>query len=234
MTDIARSVRRRGLLLSALVAAVAGPVACTDLPTSECAAGCPSCTTCYFGTCMPVDACGTEDAEGGTDADARLDARDDAAAPDEAPGDADSAADPGVDARPDGGPDGELFHDVRMDLVEDVRPEATACRGARVGGYCWYASEPNGSCSAACAAHGGCNLAGTRDFAGSGGTDPGCIAVLAELGYGGYPHFDSSNNDLGCQFGWGVYTYWSTLYPTTCEAASYGESATVRMCACEM
>ncbi|MFO0571818.1 MAG: hypothetical protein U0263_39710 [Polyangiaceae bacterium] len=85
----------------------------------------------------------------------------------------------------------------------------------------------------ACAGHGGCNLAGTRDFAGSGGSDANCVSVLNALGYGSFLHQDWSNNDLGCQFAWNSWTYWSSYSTTTCEAAGVGSAQVVRMCACE-
>ena len=72
-----------------------------------------------------------------------------------------------------------------------------------------------------------------RHLAGSGGSDANCVAVLAALGYGSYSHQPFSNNDLGCQFAWGSWTYWSTELPTTCEACYPGAAAAVtRMCAC--
>lgn len=58
------------------------------------------------------------------------------------------------------------------------------CGGTMVGGYCWYAtiSETYQSCDDICASRGGCNLEGTRNYAGSGGTDANCQAVLNALG----------------------------------------------------
>ena len=148
--------------------------------------------------------------------------------------DTDGTAEDGVAAE-DGGAD-EADEDADADAadaddgaVEDAPPP---CGGVRVGGYCWYPSAPDGSCTDACTAHGGCSLAGTRDFAGSGGTDANCVAVLAALGYGGYPHQDWSNNNLGCHFAWASWTYWSTAAVTTCEAAAPGAADAVRMCAC--
>jgi hypothetical protein len=140
----------------------------------------------------------------------------------------------------------DAFTDPEIDPL-DADPEDPAdsteeeelpaeCAGVMVGGYCWYVSAMDASCTAACAAHGGCDPAGTRDYAGSGGSDAHCVAVLEALGYGGYPHQDFSNNDLGCHFAWLSYTYWSTEDETTCEAAPFiGETdpSVYRMCACE-
>ncbi|MFH1437336.1 MAG: hypothetical protein ABIJ56_16650 [Pseudomonadota bacterium] len=132
---------------------------------------------------------------------------------------------------------GDFSREEQADLMEPDAEELPAeCAGVMVGGYCWYASGMDESCAGVCAVHGGCNLAGTRDYAGSGGTDAQCVAVLEALGYGGYPHQDNSNNDLGCHFAWLLYTYWSTEYETTCEAFPFiGEHdpSVFRMCACE-
>jgi hypothetical protein len=174
------------------------------------------------------------------DADARPDV------PLEADGvDESTAEESAEDGPPDAPPDAEAATDVEdvTDLEEEadaeILEEAEAevevslpCAGAPVGGYCWYASAPNQSCDAACTTHGGCDIAGTRDYAGSGGTDAQCVAVLAALGFSSYPHQDWSNNDLGCHFAWASWTYWSTALPTTCASAAPGAAAAVRMCAC--
>jgi hypothetical protein len=143
--------------------------------------------------------------------------------------------DPFVDAeiiRPE-----EPVEEDISDIVEaDEEEPEPACGGVRLDGFCWYLSASNGSCTAACADHGGCNLAGTRDYAGSGGTDDGCRRVLRVLGLGDWQHFDQSNNDLGCQYAWNIYTYWSTYFETTCEAypiIGANNPNAIRMCACE-
>ena len=107
------------------------------------------------------------------------------------------------------------------------------CEGPAVGGFCWYASAVNDSCDSACAAHGGCSLAGTRYYAGSDGTDAHCIEVLDALGYGAYEHSVPGGNQFGCFFAWDIYTYWSPDLPTNCEDGCPGCAAhVVRMCAC--
>ena len=113
---------------------------------------------------------------------------------------------------------------------EELPPE---CEGPVVGGFCWYASAVNFSCDFTCADHGGCSLAGTRYYAGSDGTDAHCIEVLGALGFGGYGHYIDGDNQFGCQFAWGIYTYWSIDFPTNCEDGCPGCAAqVVRMCAC--
>ncbi|MBN1773243.1 MAG: hypothetical protein JXB32_18420 [Deltaproteobacteria bacterium] len=186
------------------------------------------------------------DADAVPDGDAGPDRLPDDTTPDAMPDDGTEPDAPDDDGEPDapdddGEPDapddgGEVPDDAAEDdaAAEDAPFEVEpACGGVRVGGFCWYAGGVNESCTTACAAHGGCDLAGTRDFAGSGGSDANCVAVVNALGYGSYSHQDWSNNALGCQFGWGSWTYWSTDLPTTCEACIPGAAAAViRMCAC--
>lgn len=69
-----------------------------------------------------------------------------------------------------------------------------SCGGVEVGGYCWYASALSQNCTDTCAAEGlSCDLTGTRDYAGSGGTDANCDAVMDALGiYMGSATFSGS------------------------------------------
>lgn len=65
-----------------------------------------------------------------------------------------------------------------------VRREGSApppCSGASVGGFCWYASAGSGNCTTTCATHGGYNAA-THSYAGGGGDNTNCAAVLDALG----------------------------------------------------
>lgn len=194
-------------------------------PAAECAESdeCPAGGVCYFGRCTTPDGGGesSDDADGVAEADVRPDGGTDVEVADDAAGE---------DGR-DGPGEIEAIGDVEIleDVTAEVLPE---CDGALVGGHCWYASLAGESCDTACTPHGGCDVAGTRDYAGSGGTDAQCVAVLVALGYGSYPHQDFSNNDLGCHFAWGSWTYWSTALPTTCGAAAGGSAAAERMCAC--
>jgi len=142
-------------------------------------------------------------------------------------------------------PPHDLFVDAEIIRPEDEGEEDASdiaeepelpCAGKPLDGFCWYPSASDGSCTAACVDHGGCSLAGTRGYAGSGGTDDGCRRVLGALGFGEWQHFGESNNDLGCQYAWNIYTYWSTYAETTCEAVPViGENDpnVIRMCACE-
>lgn len=211
----------------------------------------------------PVDLPSRDDGAGGevaADADARFDAETGADAefapedlpdempPDVPPEDAATGDDVSPDAELDGTHDASSGEDASREDAADAADEAApadvgpedapleiepACGGVRVGGFCWYAGGVNESCTSACAAHGGCDLAGTREFAGSGGSDANCVAVLEALGFGAYSHQNWSNNDLGCHFAWRSWTYWSNAFPTTCDAHYPGAAAeVVRMCAC--
>lgn len=63
------------------------------------------------------------------------------------------------------------------------KTEEVKGNGAEVGGYRWYFGDPGMSCDATCASHGlTCDIIGTRDFAGSGGTNVNCQNVMDALG----------------------------------------------------
>jgi hypothetical protein len=107
------------------------------------------------------------------------------------------------------------------------------CAGVWVDGYCWYATDAYSSttCDQICADHGGCNIEGTRDYAGSGGTLANCVAVLAALG------FDTNigQSESGeCDDGYGC--IYSAFGAVRCynPATSCGASNTFwqRACAC--
>lgn len=90
----------------------------------------------------------------------------------------------------------------------------TNCQGVATGGYCWYISDAWQACSDRCAAHGGLDYQGTVNYAGSGGSDAQCWAVVVAVGYGWTNHQNWSNNACGCHFYWGNWTYWSTAATT--------------------
>lgn len=72
------------------------------------------------------------------------------------------------------------------------------CGGTQYAGYCWYVSGVGSSCDAACTSRGGVNLAGTRNYAGSGGNSSQCNAVMVALGFPSNP-YDSGT----CSGGYG-------------------------------
>lgn len=106
---------------------------------------------------------------------------------------------------------------------------APTCGGDLVGGYCWYIGNLNQSCDQVCNGHGGCNLAGTRNYAGSGGTNGRCFnvkeAVTPSYWYPSATTWGGVN--LGC------YAQTTGLYRgdalTTCAAKS---ASATRYCAC--
>ncbi|MFN8543653.1 MAG: hypothetical protein U0807_05540 [Candidatus Binatia bacterium] len=61
-------------------------------------------------------------------------------------------------------------------------PEGPACTGTQVGGYCWYLGAAAESCTQTCAAAGRTYSTATESYAGSGGTEANCNAVLDALG----------------------------------------------------
>jgi hypothetical protein len=99
------------------------------------------------------------------------------------------------------------------------------CAGKPLDGHCWYLGGWGESCALACTNHGGCDLEGTRDYAGSGGSDAQCVAVLTifKIGPADVSHQSHSNNNLGCQHCWPAtpYTYWSDDDPATCDYGYY-------------
>lgn len=231
-------------LIAGILAVAAWPAAAGCGPSAACAddAECPAGYACYYGSCVPPAGDGGE-SDGTAEADARPDVAPETDVADESSGEdvapdvlpeseaAEDAPDESEEA--EATPDAEVVEEADAEADAEAEAEASPpCAGAPVGGYCWYASAPDQSCDAACATHGGCDLAGTRDYAGSGGTDAQCVAVLAALGYGSYPHQNWSNNDLGCHFAWASWTYWSAALPTTCAAAAPGAAAAVRVCTC--
>lgn len=108
------------------------------------------------------------------------------------------------------------------------------CGGTCVGGYCWYAANWNESCDNACSGHGGCNLTGTRDYAGSNGSDGNCQSVLNALGYGGYPYFGGLGTADGCA--WYSGDMWVSASgfrgTSTTDCSTPATGGTIRTCAC--
>lgn len=99
--------------------------------------------------------------------------------------------------------------------------------GVAVGGYCWSLGAANQSCDTVCAAKGGCNLAATRDYAGSAGNATNCTAVLTAL-YGAITAADVGASPHGCVITFGSIGMRFTA-TTTCAAAA---ADTQRACAC--
>lgn len=103
------------------------------------------------------------------------------------------------------------------------------CGGVNYAGYCWYLGNFGNSCDTACSGHGGCNVNGTVNYVGSGGSAGNCVAVINQFGLGG----NVSNwnwQGIGCDvlFNAGA-IYWD-MVPTSCSAPD--DYAGKRMCAC--
>jgi hypothetical protein len=99
--------------------------------------------------------------------------------------------------------------------------------GQSVGGYCWYMGAAGQTCDTVCSSHGACNLTGTRDYAGSGGTLANCQAVSTALGKGTASDTTAAIT-VGCTYLLGsVFRITSPATACTGSNASYS-----RFCAC--
>jgi hypothetical protein len=112
---------------------------------------------------------------------------------------------------------------------------ASACGGSSVGGFCWYVGASNQSCNTVCTSRGGVNLSGTRDYAGSGGSDANCINVRDALGLSGItfaPDGSSSSYvvGLGCAVSFNNSSSTRVIDVTT--NATDANSLFKRVCAC--
>lgn len=123
---------------------------------------------------------------------------------------------------------------------------APACGGKSVGGYCWYvgtAGNPGQSCTAVCASHGGYNAA-TLSYAGSGGTNANCNAVVSAIYGAAVPSSSSTGKAYGCTLSLfrsdieNEFAAQSIRYttPATTEAAAPSSNVLLsplsRVCAC--
>lgn len=110
----------------------------------------------------------------------------------------------------------------------DVTTENTNnCAGLSIGGYCWYASGSGDSCDDICSTHGGCDLTGTRDYAGSSGTPLQCLEVLDALSLS-YDPFNDNNGpgNMGC------FDILGEGYRDTSTSCAGAYSGARRACAC--
>lgn len=101
---------------------------------------------------------------------------------------------------------------------------------ATTGGLCWFLGAKDASCDAACAIKGRAYDSATHTYAGSGGTDANCIAVLDALGVAAGPLNTNSScfDGLGCLY--------APLGRARCTApptnSSSSAGAVQRVCAC--
>jgi hypothetical protein len=115
--------------------------------------------------------------------------------------------------------------------VWSVTSSSGGCSGASVGSYCWYyASSQGQSCDTVCTSHGGCNLTGTQNYAGSSGTNTQCQNVLTALGVSGTVFSTSDQNGSGCARFTDDGTYNGRDSDTTTCSSTYAWAQ--RACAC--
>jgi hypothetical protein len=108
-----------------------------------------------------------------------------------------------------------------------------ACQ-ATTGGFCWFNGQSGASCDAVCAAVGRVYDAATETFAGSGGTDANCQAVLADLSIQSQMFTGGESClsfGLGCCYAnTGTLPSFRCATPATTSSAS---SSLSRICACQ-
>ena len=103
---------------------------------------------------------------------------------------------------------------------------------AEVGGFCWFLGDAGAACESTCAAQGrSYDDAGTAGYAGSGGTNEQCLAVLTALG----ATQEASADAVSCGMGLGCHVDVASqphrcTDPTTAAAAGVTVG---RACACQ-
>jgi hypothetical protein len=119
----------------------------------------------------------------------------------------------------------------------DIRGSVVAgpgfCDGIEVGGYCWYLGAAGESCDAVCSSHGSCDLAGTRDYIGSGGTLANCQSIATALGLSGTAaNGESSDQGYGCSaisaLGFAIIA----RIPSPATSCGASSASMQRICAC--
>jgi hypothetical protein len=103
--------------------------------------------------------------------------------------------------------------------------------GQIVGGFCWLLGNAGLSCDTVCTSVGKTCDPATISYAGSGGSDANCQAVLNALGVAGpltLPS-DPCSPAVGCSFDGTSITTRCATPTTTCNAAAY---PLLRACAC--
>lgn len=108
---------------------------------------------------------------------------------------------------------------------------SAACGGTLVGGYCWYEGANGASCDTTCTGHGGYNAA-TLSYAGSGGTDANCLAVLTALSMVSGSVTDMSFYAYGCVEDQNAPTGHQRTRYTVATTSSASGTSVYRACAC--
>jgi len=119
--------------------------------------------------------------------------------------------------------------------------DTSECKSSvTVGGYEWFLGAIGASCDSACTAEGLVYDPATETFAGSGGSDANCSAVLGALGHPGPTFGFNAEAGVGCMYGveisggGGVIGVRDTS-PTTSSAVAPTTFGTQiqRVCACQ-
>jgi hypothetical protein len=110
-------------------------------------------------------------------------------------------------------------------------PDCTCppCPGEVVGGFCWFFGAQGESCDTVCGNQGRTYDAATETYAGSGGTDANCTAVLTAFGQT-FNGTNSSTSGVGCSV-LPVFGGFRITSPATTGAGSVGNIS--RACACQ-
>jgi hypothetical protein len=101
---------------------------------------------------------------------------------------------------------------------------------ATTGGFCWFWSEANVGCDTTCANAFRTYDDATESFAGSGGTDANCAAVLSDI-----IHYPVTITGQACAVGYGVGCYTSISPSGRCitpPTNASDHSGANRICAC--
>jgi hypothetical protein len=124
--------------------------------------------------------------------------------------------------------DGSRF--VARDAPAGSCPSPPPC-DAVTGGFCWFMGDSGASCDAACAIKGRAYDSATETYAGSGGTDANCVAVLDALGIPAGPLSMSALcfDGVGCLYAPPAGRARCTAPPTNSSASG----SVRRACACQ-
>ena len=118
-------------------------------------------------------------------------------------------------------------------LGSGAQDQKTACPGGGVevpeSSACWFAGEPAESCDDACARNSLVYDEITRTFAGSEGTDKGCLAVLDALEMGEGQIYSQEGDGFGCMLAVDVGRFRDPS-PTT---STHRNDGARRACACK-
>ncbi len=106
--------------------------------------------------------------------------------------------------------------------------------GKVVGGFCWLKSGANKSCAQTCTEAGStCNLSGTKDYAGSGGSSANCQSVLDALGKTGSGSVTDGTSYFGLSCNWDSSGDRNRVTSPATSCSAYAPN-TYQACACDL